>query len=62
MKSSDTIKKVLLYLVIAFIVVSIWRSPENSAHAAGHFLGAVGDFFASLIGKTATFVKGLTNN
>jgi hypothetical protein len=61
LKSSDTIKKVLLYLVIAFIVVSIWRSPEDSAHAAGHFLGAVGNFFAALVEKLASFVKGLTD-
>ena len=61
MKSSDTIKKVLLYLVIAFIVVSIWRSPEESAHAARHFLGAVGNFFAALVEKLASFIKGLTD-
>ncbi|MGD9702511.1 MAG: hypothetical protein AB7Q42_07065 [Acidimicrobiia bacterium] len=57
---NDTIKKILLYLVIAFVVVSIWRNPEGSASAAGDFLGSVGTFFSELIDRTATFVKGLT--
>lgn len=61
MKSSDTIKKVALYLIIAFVIVSIWRSPENSAHAAGHFIAAVGGFFADLISKIATFIESLTD-
>ena len=58
---SDTLKKIGLYLVLAFLIVSIWRNPSESAHAAGHFLGAVGDFFASLIEKTATFIKNLAS-
>ena len=58
---NGTIKKVLLYLVIAFVVVSIWQNPEGSAEAAGDFLGAVGNFFADLIDKTATFIEGLTD-
>jgi hypothetical protein len=57
--NNDTIKKILLYLVIAFIVVSIWQNPEASAQAAADFLSAVGGFFADLIDKTATFVEGL---
>jgi hypothetical protein len=56
---SDTIKKVALYLIVAFLIVSIWRNPSESAHAAGHFLAAVGDFFAALIERIATFITSL---
>ncbi len=56
---NDTIRKILLYLVIAFVVVSIWQNPEGSAEAAGDFLGSVGAFFSELIDRTATFIGGL---
>jgi hypothetical protein len=59
--NSDTVKKVLLYLIVAFLIVSVWRNPIDSAHAAGHFLAAVGDFFASLIEKIATFITNLAS-
>lgn len=58
---SDTIKKVALYLIVAFLIVSIWRNPAEAAHAAGHFLASVGDFFATLIEKVATFVSHLAS-
>lgn len=56
---NDTLKKILLYLVIAFIVVSIWQNPESAANAAGDFLGSVGNFFSELIDRTATFIENL---
>jgi hypothetical protein len=56
---NDTIRKILLYLVIAFVVVSIWQNPEGAAEAAGDFLGSVGEFFSELIDRTATFIGGL---
>jgi hypothetical protein len=56
---TDTVKKLLLYLVITFVIVSIWQNPSGSAEAASAFLSAVGSFFSTLIDKTATFVQGL---
>lgn len=56
---NDTVKKLLIYLVIAFVVVSIWQNPEGAATAASNFLGSVGAFFSELIERTATFVEGL---
>jgi hypothetical protein len=57
----DTIKKILIYLSIAFVVVSVWRNPTGSADAAGAFLASVGDFFAAAIDKGTQFLKGLAD-
>lgn len=54
------IKQIVLYLVIAFVVVSIWKDPSGSASRAGDFLGNVGNFFVDLIDKGSSFIKGLT--
>jgi hypothetical protein len=61
MLSSDNVKKILVYLALAFVIVSIWRDPEGSADAAGAFLSSVGSFFADLIDKSAAFLKGLAD-
>jgi hypothetical protein len=59
MKNLD-IKKILLYLIIAFVIVSVWKDPSGSAKTAGVYLGNVGHFFVNLIDKGSTFIKGLT--
>jgi len=56
------LKKLLLYLVIAFVIVSIWKDPSGSAKTAGTFLGNVGNFLVALIDKGSSFIKGLTGN
>jgi hypothetical protein len=56
------LKKLVLYLVIAFVIVSIWKDPQGSARTAGVFLGNVGNFFVDLIDKSSSFFKGLTGN
>ena len=55
------LKQILIYLVIAFVVVSVWKDPSGSASTAGRFLGNVGNFFVALIDKGSSFIKGLTN-
>ncbi len=55
----DTVKKVLVYLSLAFVVVSVWRDPSASAGAAGGFLHSVGGFFSAAIDKGSAFLKGL---
>lgn len=61
MKKID-LKQVLLYLIIAFVIVSIWKDPADSADKAGTFLGSVGNFLVDLIDKSSSFIKGLTGN
>ncbi len=61
MKKID-LKQVLLYLVIAFVIVSIWKDPAGSADRAGTFLGNVGNWLVDLVDKSSSFIKGLTGN
>jgi hypothetical protein len=60
--SNATIRKTLIYLSAAFVVVSIWRDPAGSANAAGNFLGSVGNFFSTAIDKVSTFLRGLAKD
>jgi len=59
--SLDTLKKLLVYLAITFVVVSVWRDPAGSADVAGKFLGSVGSFFSTVVAKGGKFLKGLSN-
>jgi hypothetical protein len=52
-------KQVLIYLAIAFVLVSIWKAPEATAQSAGDFLGATGGFLADVLDKGLSFVQGL---
>lgn len=61
MKKID-LKQLLLYLIIAFVIVSIWNNPTGSAERAGDFLGNVGNWLVDLIDKSSSFIKGLTGN
>lgn len=56
---TGTLKKVMLWLVVAFVIVSIWNNPVDSANAAGDFLGSIGGFFADIIDKTSVFLRNL---
>lgn len=56
---TGTLKKVLLWLIIAFVIVSIWQSPEGAAGVAGNFLGSVGNFFSAVIDRSARFIRNL---
>ncbi len=57
----DNVKKILIYLSLAFVVVSLWRDPTGSADAAGAFLSSVGSFFSTMIDKGSQFLKGLAD-
>ncbi len=59
--SLETIKKILVYLALAFVIVSVWRDPQGSAGAAGDFLHSVGGFFSAIIDKGSKFLRGLAN-
>ena len=58
---SASFKKAVIYLSVAFVIVSVWRDPAGSARVAGDFLGTVGGFFSRVIDKVASFIKGLGN-
>lgn len=60
--NNATLRKAVIYLSSAFVVVSIWRDPAGSADAAGNFLGSVGNFFSTVIDKTSTFLRGLAED
>ena len=51
--------KVLIYLGVTFVVISVWRDPAGAAEATGHFLAQVGNFFITLVDKVAEFFHGL---
>jgi hypothetical protein len=57
----ETVKKILVYLALTFVVVSVWHDPSGSASVAGDFLHSVGGFFSSVIDKGSQFLKGLAN-
>ena len=53
------VKKLLLWLVIAFVIVSIYNNPEDSGDSVGAFLGDVGSFASTVVDRTAAFIGGL---
>jgi hypothetical protein len=60
--NNATLRKAIIYLSFAFVVVSVWRDPAGSADAAGNFLGSVGNFFSTVIDKVSTFLRGLATD
>ena len=53
------LKKVLLYLIVFFVLVSIWNNPTASAHTASLYLVKVGHFFVAVFDRLGAFIKGL---
>ena len=54
-------KQVAFYLIIAFLIVSVWKDPQMSADYAGDFLGQVGDFLLTLYRKLSQFIEGVAD-
>ena len=52
--------RIAVYLLLAFFAISLWQDPAGSAQATLDFVKGVGNFFAALIDKLVSFVKGLT--
>jgi hypothetical protein len=52
-------KQIALYLVIAFLIVSVWKDPATSADYASDFLTSVGRFLTQVYVKLARFIEGL---
>lgn len=53
------LKQILIYLTLAFVIVSIWQSPSATAEQIGNFLGDVGNFILDLVDKLVEFIDGL---
>lgn len=55
-----TLKKTLLWLTIAFVIVFIYRNPYRASNDIGTFLGSVGRLLITLVDRAADFLAGLT--
>jgi hypothetical protein len=53
------VKQILIYLVIAFVILSIWNSPSTTGNNVGDFLGSVGSWIGDVIDRFAEFVSSL---
>jgi hypothetical protein len=53
------IKQTLIYLSVAFVIVTIWQSPTDTGQAVSSFLSATGDWIGQVAGKFADFWDGL---
>ena len=51
-----TVKQLLLWLTIAFLIVFIWNDPAGAGTAIGNFFHDVGSFFTDLFNKFADFI------
>ena len=52
-----TLRQVLLWLTIAFIILFIWNDPTGAGDAIGAFFHDVGSFISNLFNKFASFVS-----
>ena len=53
------VKQILIYLTIAFVVVTIWNSQTTTGNSVGTFLGSLGSFLVDLVNRFTSFVQGL---
>jgi hypothetical protein len=53
------VKQILIYLTIAFVVVTIWNAPTTTGNSVGSFLGAFGNWLSDVVDRGASFLKGL---
>jgi len=60
MATQVSTKRILIWLAVGFVIVSIWQHPQTTSQEMGNFLGDVGHFFVVLIDKVAQFLSGLS--
>lgn len=56
------LKQWLVYLMIAFVVVFIYRDPRGASDAIGPFLGDIGHLLTNVINSGAEFLAGFGRN
>jgi hypothetical protein len=54
-----SLKKILVWLAVIFVIVSIWGDPSGTAQSVGPFLSDVGHFLTQVFEKIAAFLSGL---
>lgn len=54
-----SLKRIFVWLAVAFVVVMIWNDPTGSAPVIGDFLGTVGHWIMVAFQKVASFLGGL---
>jgi len=59
-KLSLFVKRLALYLLIGFVVILIWWSPEQTSTSAREFLAAIGGSLKAMYDQLVTFLKGLS--
>jgi hypothetical protein len=52
-------KQVVVWVIIAFLLVAIWKDPAATGASVGDFFRSVGDFLSSLLTKIADFLSNL---
>ena len=57
-----TLRNVLLWFVIFFVIISIWFNPSGAATAWSNFISATASWFGDLFDKITTFLSGLANS
>ena len=53
------IRQTLIYLTVAFVIVTIWQSPTDTGQAVSSFLSGTGDWLGRVAGKFADFWDGM---
>lgn len=53
------VKQLLIYLTIAFVIVTIWRSPTATGDSVSDFLSDTADWVGRVAGKFADFWDGM---
>ena len=56
-----SVRSILVYLTIAFVVFAIWNAPTTTGNAVGDFLGSLGNGIAELVNRGADFLQGISN-
>jgi hypothetical protein len=56
------VKRLLVILVVAFVIVFIYRDPRGASDAVGPFLGDVGNLLTNVIHSGAEFLAGFGGN
>jgi nitric oxide reductase large subunit len=60
MATQVSTKRILIWIAVGFVIVSIWQHPQTTSQEMGNFLGDVGHFFVVVIDKVAEFLSGLS--
>ena len=55
-------KKLVIYLAVGFLLVSIYNNPDSSSQDMGNLLGDVGHYSLEALGRGADFLSGLFNS